>query len=157
MRFVGRRVWLVVVLLLFAVAASDVEAGGGRGGGGGGQMGGGGRGGGGHGGSHHGKTHGHHGGRIVVGVGPWWGWGWWGGWPGWYYPPAYYRYYPYYPYYPYYAPPAIVTDPPVYIQRELEIQPVPQAYWHYCESAGAYYPAVQSCPEPWLKVPPRDQ
>jgi hypothetical protein len=91
------------------------------------------------------------GGRIVVGVGPWWGW--WGGWPGWYYPPAYY---PYYPYYPYYAPPSTVTEPPVYIQRELEVQPVPQAYWHYCESAAAYYPAVQSCPEPWLKVPPRD-
>jgi hypothetical protein len=155
MRFLGRHVWLLVVLLVLAVVAADVEAGGGRGGGGGGNMSGGGHGGGGHAGSHHGTAHGHHGGRIVVGVGPWWGW--WGGWPGWYYPPAYYPYYPYYPYDPYYAPPAIVTEPPVYIQRELEVQPAPQAYWYYCESAAGYYPTVQSCPEPWLKVPPRDR
>ena len=146
MRFFGGLVWLVVVLLVVAVAASDIEAGGGRGGG---SVSGGGRSGGGHGGSHHGKAHSHHGGRIVVGVGPWWGPGWWGGWAGWYYPPVYY------PYNPYYAPPAITTEPPVYMQRELEIQ-APQAYWHYCLSAAAYYPVVQSCPEPWLKVPPRD-
>src|SRR5215467_9996754 len=32
-----------------------------------------------------------------------------------------------------------------------------QAYWHYCPSAGAYYPTVATCPEPWVKVPPRLQ
>jgi hypothetical protein len=151
MRFFGQFVWLVMTLLVLAVAESEVEAGGGRRGGGSGSISGGDRGRGGHSGSHHSGAHRHHGGRIVVGVGPWWGW--WGGWPGWYYPPAYY---PYSPYYPYYAPPANLTEPPVYIERELEVQPTPQAYWHYCESAGAYYPAVQSCPEPWIKVAPRD-
>ena len=26
-------------------------------------------------------------------------------------------------------------------------------YWYYCPSYGAYYPNVQSCPEPWVAVP----
>lgn len=29
----------------------------------------------------------------------------------------------------------------------------PPAYWYYCPSAGAYYPNVPSCPEPWIAVP----
>ena len=37
-------------------------------------------------------------------------------------------YYPYYPYYP---------------------------YWYYCPSSRGYYPSVQTCPETWVKVPPR--
>ena len=32
-----------------------------------------------------------------------------------------------------------------------------QAYWYYCPSARAYYPTAPSCPEPWVKVPPRAQ
>jgi hypothetical protein len=31
--------------------------------------------------------------------------------------------------------------------------PPPPAYWYYCPSAGAYYPNVPSCDEPWLPVP----
>lgn len=27
-------------------------------------------------------------------------------------------------------------------------------YYYYCQSAGAYYPAVTACPEPWLLVAP---
>ena len=34
------------------------------------------------------------------------------------------------------------------------IQPPQPGYWYYCPSAGAYYPAVGSCPEPWVPVPP---
>ena len=30
-----------------------------------------------------------------------------------------------------------------------------QSYWYYCSSARAYYPTVPTCPEPWVKVPPR--
>lgn len=146
----GRVVRLAVAMLFFLVVwAPDTEAGRGHGGGGGGKSGGG-RSGGGHRGSHHGGSHGHHhhGGRgaVFIGVGPWWGPGWWGGWPGWYYPPAYA------PYSPYYAPP-VVTEPRVYIERQPQTQPAPAAFWYYCESGAAYYPAVQSCPEPWLKVP----
>ena len=33
--------------------------------------------------------------------------------------------------------------------------PPPPSYWYYCPSYGAYYPTVQSCPEPWLPVPAR--
>jgi len=106
--------------------------------------------GGGHGGGHHGGHHHHHhfhhhhfGGRPHVFIGPlflpaypyWWD-----------YPSSYY----------YYAPPIVVREPPVYIQ-----QPGPPAsstqdvFWYYCPSAKAYYPMVQTCPEAWVKVPPR--
>jgi hypothetical protein len=27
------------------------------------------------------------------------------------------------------------------------------SYWYYCQSYGAYYPDVPSCPEPWVPVP----
>jgi len=27
------------------------------------------------------------------------------------------------------------------------------AYWYYCQSYGAYYPNVTSCPEAWVPVP----
>ncbi len=93
----------------------------------------------------HGHGHGWHphpgGARVFLGVGPvfplWWGprYGW-GIPPAWAYP----------------APPVLVEEPPVYIQR-----PEPEASWYYCSSAGAYYPSVPACPEPWLKVPPRSE
>ena len=91
---------------------------------------------------------------FSFGFGPWWGW------PGpWWYGPRYYYPYAYgYPVYPapvypapVYAP--YVEEPPVYIERDRA--PAPSGWWYYCESAGAYYPDVPSCPEPWTKVPPR--
>ena len=42
----------------------------------------------------------------------------------------------FYPAYPYYYDAAPYTD-----------------YWYYCPSAGAYYPNVATCPEPWVPVP----
>ena len=42
----------------------------------------------------------------------------------------------------------------MYIEREPGGVP-PPGYWYYCESAGAYYPSVETCPEPWLQIPPR--
>ena len=102
--------------------------------------------------SGHGHGHGHfHGGaRFFVGVGPayWWG-------------APYPYYYPYYPpYYPYYYPPAVAQEPPVYVQQE-PAQAVPPAstvqegYWYFCPSSRQYYPQAASCPEAWIKVPPR--
>jgi hypothetical protein len=41
--------------------------------------------------------------------------------------------------------PSSVEAPPVYIEK-------PQA--GYCPSAPAYYPNVQSCPQPWVRVSP---
>ena len=84
--------------------------------------------------------HGHFHGRGVIVVGPsfWWGPWWWG--------------YPYY-YPPYYYPPQIVVQPaPIYTDGAP-----PQSYWYYCPSAEAYYPTVPTCPEAWVKVPPRSQ
>lgn len=81
------------------------------------------------------------GGGVFIGVGPgyWWG------------PP-----YPYYWYPPYFYPPAqvIVEEPPVYVQQ-APAPPAPPVYWYYCSSPEGYYPQVESCPEPWIKVLPR--
>ena len=103
-----------------------------------------------------GRGHGHwHGGgsRVFIGVGPRF---WYGGYP---YP---YYYYPY-PYY-YTPPPVVIRDPPVYVQQPGQAQPAPSAdtapvegYWYYCPSASEYYPSVSTCPEAWIKVPPRQQ
>ena len=97
---------------------------------------------GGHGGGHHGGVHPHHFGHrslVIVGVGPsiWWG--------PWYYPPPYYVYSP---------PPVVVQEPPVYVQQP--VAPAPQTDWYYCSSARNYYPNVPACPEPWIRVAPRD-
>ena len=101
------------------------------------------------GGHHHGGSHGH--GRVIIGVGPWWGPGWWGGWP-------YYGYYPYYSYSPSYYPPAPAVAEPTYIHRPLDAGSTSEtSWWYYCQSMADYYPTVQSCPEPWLKVAPRTQ
>ena len=138
MNLLGRALRLgVLALLLSIMAAPYSDAAGGRGGGHSGRM---------HGGSHHhGRFHGHRG--VFVGVGPWWG-------PGWWAAPYYYPYYPYYSY-PYYPP--TVAEPPTYIGREPQMPSTPPGFWYYCQSAGGYYPTVQSCPESWLQVAPRDQ
>ncbi|PYM24278.1 MAG: hypothetical protein DMD78_09610 [Candidatus Rokuibacteriota bacterium] len=94
----------------------------------------------------------HHGGtRVFIGFGG-------------YYP--YYPYYPYWyyppPYYTYSPPPVVVQEPPVYVQQpqqsSVTVAPAPsapEAYWYYCPSSRGYYPSVQTCPETWVKVPPR--
>lgn len=93
---------------------------------------------------------------VGVGVGPGWGYPYWG-YPYYYYPPPYYSYGP---------PSVIVQQPPTYVQQDVvpsaPSQPPgaeasPQAYWYYCASSQAYYPSVQTCPEPWVKVPPRQE
>jgi len=154
---------LVMALILLAVHALPTDAkgasgGGFRGGRGGGSHGGGTawvRGGGFHGGSHgwgtgfHGGAaawHGHT--QVFIGGGGWWGWpGWWG--PGWWGPGWYGYPYPYYS-----APPVVIQQPPTeYIQPETT--PPQQAYWYYCQGAGAYYPYVKECPGGWIQVVPQ--
>lgn len=93
--------------------------------------------------SAHGRRGYGHGSRVFIGTGFWWG------------PPYPFWYHPY-PYYVY--PPVVIREePPVYIEQP---QPAPasaptESYWYYCQSATAYYPNVQTCPEAWIKVPPR--
>jgi len=86
--------------------------------------------------------------------------GWWGYWGY----PAYGYGYPYvYPYvYPYQSETRVVIEEqPVYIERPPSAAGAPsppeEGYWHYCESAAGYYPDVPSCPEDWIKVPPRPE
>ena len=98
--------------------------------------------------------HRHGGPRVFVSVGPRF---WWGPYP---YP---YYYYPY-PYY-YTPPPVVVQDPPVYDQQQQVspsvVPPAPsgaqESFWYYCPSSRDYYPQVPSCPEAWIKVPPRQE
>jgi hypothetical protein len=128
----GRAAWAIALALAFALAAAPGDAAA-------------------HGRGHaHWGGHHHHGPRVVVGVGPAF---WWGPAP-WYGAPWYgARWYGLPPYYAYGPPPVIVERPSVYVERA----PAPAGYWYYCESAGAYYPQVSSCPEPWLKVAPRPE
>jgi hypothetical protein len=89
---------------------------------------------------------------VGLGVGPAF---WYHPFPYWYYP-----YYPYYyppPYYVYTPPPVVVQEPPVYVQQQPAPAAPAEGYWHYCASARAYYPQVQTCPEAWIKVPPRQE
>ena len=74
-------------------------------------------------------------------------WGWW-----WVLPGAWWLYDR--PYYPYPASPPVVIQPVP--QEPVVVQPAPQPAaqtWYYCESARAYYPYVQTCPEGWRPVP----
>jgi hypothetical protein len=93
--------------------------------------------------------HWHGGPRVFVGFGPAWGY------PYWYYPPP--------PYYMYAPPTVVVQQPPVYVEQQMGAAPAPppvpsqQQYWYYCQPSGAYYPNVQTCAEPWIKVPARAQ
>jgi hypothetical protein len=57
----------------------------------------------------------------------------------------------------------VVQEPPVYVERPAAAAQAPapvtptKNYWYYCEGSGAYYPNVPSCPEAWIKVPPRPE
>ena len=110
----------------------------------------------------HAWSRGHHwhgGPRVFVGfgIGPYWGNPYY---PYWYYPPP--------PYYVYAPPPTVVVQqPPVYVEQQATVTPAPpvgvapsaqqQQFWYYCQPSGAYYPNVQTCAEPWVKVPARAQ
>ena len=110
----------------------------------------------------HAWSRGHHwhgGPRVFVGfgVGPYWGYPYY---PYWYYSPP--------PYYVYAPPPTVVVQqPPVYVEQQATVTPAPpvgvapsaqqQQFWYYCQPSGAYYPNVQTCAEPWVRVPARAQ
>lgn len=50
--------------------------------------------------------------------------------------------------------PGYVYTPPVYVDPgPVYVDPGSNGYWYYCQSLGAYYPNVASCPEPWVTVP----
>jgi|GEM_PF-780541 len=51
------------------------------------------------------------------------------------------------------APVQVREEPMVYIEQPLQAAPEPQ-HWFYCEDSKAYFPYVQSCATPWLRVIP---
>ena len=62
------------------------------------------------------------------------------------------------PYVVYPAPPVVYQRPPVVVAPPVvyEAPPVvPPPVWYYCQSYGAYYSNVPSCPEGWLLIPGR--
>jgi hypothetical protein len=111
-----------------------------------------------HGGRHHGgHFHGHrhwYGPRIGLAIGVPLGFGWgWG--PGWYGDPYYY------------GPPVVYREREVIREVEPSTEPatteIPRGegapaqgplYMNYCESARAYFPKVQRCPEGWKFISP---
>lgn len=147
-------------------------SGGGGGGHGGGTSGGGGWQGGYRGGGHSGGWHGGYGGGYHGWRGGYWGGGWYGGGvgvylggPWWglpYWGAPYYDYgyaygYPYgYSAYPGYA----AQDPVVYAEQPQANAPAaappsaPTVSWFYCTNPPGYYPYVQSCSKPWIRVVP---
>jgi hypothetical protein len=106
---------------------------------------------GGHYGGHGGYYGGHYGGYYGWGVGLYLGGPWYWGWP--YYAGAY----PYYPYgtYPVYeSPPTIYVEPEPPADRSAASVPAPMNFWYYCTNPAGYFPYVQNCNEPWMKVVP---
>jgi hypothetical protein len=79
---------------------------------------------------------------------PWyWGWPWYAG------------AYPYYPYYPYGAYSVYDAPPTVYVEQSPaasgdEAPSAPANLWYYCTDPAGYYPYVQNCRAPWVKVVP---
>lgn len=66
----------------------------------------------------------------------------------------------YFPYtYTYSSPPVVVLpSPPIYIEQSTAPQVNGQQegyWWHYCQSARAYYPYITECPQGWQRVPPQ--
>lgn len=51
------------------------------------------------------------------------------------------------------APPPPVSAAPS--SAPTASAPADVAQWYFCQSAGGYYPNVQTCPEAWIKVPAR--
>jgi len=58
---------------------------------------------------------------------------------------------------PIWVPPPVYYPPPVYVERvppPVYVEQPRQDYWYYCQDSRSYYPYVQSCPSPWMKVVP---
>jgi hypothetical protein len=94
--------------------------------------------------------------------GAYWGWPWYAAWPAY----GWGLGYPYYGSYGYYGPyasyPAYEPAPTVYVEAApaagaMSAVPAPKVLWYYCNEPAGYYPYVQECNSPWVKVnpPPR--
>jgi hypothetical protein len=97
------------------------------------------------------------------------GFGYWGavnyGWGfGFGFPYAYGVPYPYAAGYPVTYAPVVINSTPIaqtYIQQEPMAEAAVQAaptvnYWYYCYQPAGYFPYVQNCDQPWVKVTPQN-
>lgn len=104
---------------------------------------------------HHGWHGGYWGPRVGVYYGPGFGYG---------FPYAYGVPYPYAAGYPFAYAPVVISSTPVaqtYIQQETVAEAAVQAaptvnYWYYCTQPAGYFPYVQHCNQPWMKVIPQN-
>jgi hypothetical protein len=48
----------------------------------------------------------------------------------------------------------IFVGPSFYWWPSYPVENAPEGYWYYCQSLDLYYPYTESCPEPWVPVPP---
>jgi hypothetical protein len=58
---------------------------------------------------------------------------------------------------PYAVTPWVVAASPapqVVVQQPV-VAEVPASYWYYCAQPAGYYPYVQNCSQPWMKVLPQ--
>ena len=109
----------------------------------------------GHSAKHHGWHGGYRGPSIGVYYGPGFGYG---------FPYAYGVPYPYAAGYPFAYAPVVIRSTPVaqtYIQQETVAEAAVQAaptvnYWYYCTQPAGYFPYVQHCNQPWMKVIPQN-
>lgn len=73
--------------------------------------------------------------------------------PWWHYPDPFYAYGP-----AYYHPPVVrlYDEPMVYIEQPPSPAVAAPAtnYWYYCEDSKTYFPYVQTCASPWVRVMP---
>ena len=65
----------------------------------------------------------------------------------------------YYPgYYPAYYPAPVYASPPTVVYQSAPVvvasPPSQVVYQYYCPASQAYYPAVPTCVQPWLRVVP---
>jgi hypothetical protein len=52
------------------------------------------------------------------------------------------------------APLALNTAPPQVIVQPAQQEPA-DSYWYYCTQPAGYFPYVQNCGQPWMKVVPQ--
>lgn len=52
--------------------------------------------------------------------------------------------------------PVFVSAPTVFVEGPQPADPavVPPVLWYYCTNPAGYFPYVQNCSEPWVKVVP---
>lgn len=98
-------------------------------------------------------------GGAYVGARPYWRGVYWGPRIGIYYgAPGYWAGWPYAwaatPY-PYWVAPAVVGAVAAPLVYTPPVQPPADDYWYYCTRPAGYFPYVQDCEQPWLKVLPQ--